>query len=148
MSIFESTQSLIKQAIDINLEGRKRIEKEIIEPLAYLKEYCTIKISLGRQTGQTTAIFKMSNNYRSFIFVSYNESSLTNAVLLCRELTKDYDNILFYSRNQRWDSEAFHSRRNKIILDVASLYSHKEIEAIYRDILLMECKEPTILMIG
>lgn len=124
--IYDCLKQLIKNSLSI----RKKLGKDYIDSIskkAYLKEYCTIKISGSRQSGHTTAIKKLLEKFKNPIVLVKEER--LKKIYYCENVDKNdcflFDSILNQMRGIDLKDV------DVVFIDNASFMSQKAIELLY-----------------
>jgi len=85
--------NLMNKLIQFNKINRKNITKQYINSVGmvnYLKEYCTVKVDIGRQIGKSTYI---SNNFKD------NDLIITINMSMSKDFVRNFYTFYKYERN-------------------------------------------------
>jgi len=139
-------ETLVKRILEINKEGRNRENFEkIIGPLRFLKEYCTIRVNLGRQLGHTTNFIQVLRENLT-VYVFYKEDFAEE----CRIKFKLEKRAVFTKRNylkKFLDLFGPGFDMDYILIDLGFLWSSKDEDKLYGFLASKEIY-PTIVFIG
>ena len=125
-------------------ESVKNLKKSF-SPLAFAKEFCTIKFCLPRQSGHTTcALCLAKQHFFNTLFVVYHHKSKDFPNQLIKEIDETKlshspiqdgidRKIIVKDKNSILDGRCRGLDMDAIILDCASLYSSTLIESIYEE---------------
>ena len=119
------------------------------QPLAYAKEFCTIKLSTARRSGHSSAIARFVNEHysKNWAIISYNQNmsernienvsknsgnNIYKATKSYIEFTKDKESgkTIFTSFNS-FDRDLRGIELDGIIIDCASMLTKKKIKSLY-----------------
>ena len=110
---FKECSVLMRSLVRFNKLNRELAKSQgASEALTYkswLREYCTIKIFLGRQTGQTVAVFD-NFPFAHLVYIAPNKNSLKDAQRLAEKYGghgdyKAWQKGLFYTIDERWEEK-------------------------------------------
>lgn len=118
----------------INLNKRHRINKILIPYESYLKEYCTVRVDIGRQIGKTHYI--ISNATKNDCIIVHNVATKRNIKIFTKAKVYTIKNI--YNKipgnifKNIWIDEASWMDNNIKNLDfLYSLFANKSVEQTF-----------------
>ena len=144
--VFKATRNVIKYSILVNQENRKTIDSSIYSPKSFLKEYCTVKINVSRQVGQTTSLLDILEG-ESFIYVGNRDIQIDTAK---QKVGRDFNSINLSSSENILDEIKYLNEQNPIdyiAIDEAFFASKKKLDELYDAVVELKIK-PTFLLIG
>ncbi len=106
-----------------------------VSPLAFLNECCTLKFSLVRQSGHTTAIAFVAGKLENPLIIVWKEVMRKNMVELLKQFGYEHlkNNVLSVSSVENGMTRGM--RFSDVIIDTTSLLSQKQLDNIYKEII-------------
>lgn len=132
---------LADSLIELNKKRRSFFENDNIPIYHYTREYCTVKICIGRISGKTEYILR--NIDKNDLLIVYNYA--TKSFLERQERLKD---IRIMSVNELDSNLLYSNRFNNIWVDNASytMYGENRIDLLYSK--LSHSKDQTFIFLG
>ena len=133
-TVYDALKILIK--ISKNAQDDAQSREFYGSPLAWVKEYCTVRACTARRGGHTTAILKLMEDNQMHIGCVFNSYSMKEMFERnYNEQRKGEKRLEFCSNIGSLDRNSFAGNRfpalDALIIDNSFLYSKKEEEKIY-----------------
>ena len=130
--------ALLDAIVALNILNRDSINETQYPINIYLKEFCTIKCNIGRQTGKT-----------SYIKLRADENSL---VIVCNyQLDSYFDNIDIVTSDQIKNG-IFHDIKRlytKVFIDEPSyVFKDISVDVLYKELAAVSSSDTTIIQLG
>lgn len=139
----QQLEVLIGTAVAMNLINRKRFQLDYnpaYSPYAYAREFCTVRLDIGRQTGKTTYI---KESIRGTDDICIVQSKRRNNWQLYPNVFETNDIL----RNKNIFSRLRVMPR-RIYVDDASFLRPIELETIWMDLADPRVEEQTFILLG
>jgi len=127
-------EKILRDSLELNratyLSEAAQKLSTFMDPVSFLKEYCTIRLFIARQTGLTTSICKIMNK-QSWLLVGPSWARQTVARIIESEGLTSPDICSFKSDKLK---DKLYRKPEHIVIDGAFFVKKKELDDLYHSI--------------